>query len=425
MLVNVVPPTNDFHALARYLVDGDTQPPHPDRVAWIRAHNLPTDDPELAATYMTATAQASKRCKNAAYHAMIAWAPHEKPTPDIMQEIALKTLELAGLAEHQALIMGHGDKPHAHLHMLINRVHPTTGRAWDTKHDFALFDRIMRQLSDEYGFEYVPAHRFNPDQTADRTKKPNKRATWAAKRGAKTDRRQWSRNASRAYGATLAERLDRASTWEDLEAAFAEDGLTLEAKGTGLVAGTATSYTKLSALGLTRTAKDFEKRFGTPFPRRARPSTRHPPLVRGGRRGHRQGPRQLWPGRQGRRAPGHRRIQARQRRQAGPGAAGHPAHAGIETGHEHHSAHVHRLPASRAPMSLDARLGRPGPSRVIANTALLLCPRHTILGTSGAGGGPTALPAADHSSLLTHLCHWDDDGGSATRSCPLTVYASG
>lgn len=265
MLVNVVPPTNDFHALARYLVDGDDKPPHPDRVAWVLAHNLPTDDPILAATYMTATARLSKRCKNAAYHAMIAWAPDEKPPPEVMQEIALKTLGLAGLAQHQALIMGHGDKPHAHLHMLINRVHPTTGRAWDTKHDFALFDRIMRQLSDEYGFQYVPAHRFNVDPTDECPKKPNKRATWAARRGAKTDRTQWSKKASREFGQHVSERLDRAATWDDLETAFAEEGLTLEAKGRGLVAGTTASYTKFSALGISSTAKDFESRFGITF----------------------------------------------------------------------------------------------------------------------------------------------------------------
>lgn len=264
MLVNVVPPTNDFHALARYLVEGDSKPPNPKRVAWTLAHNLPTNDPELAAKLMTATAQLSKRCKNAAYHAMIAWAPDEKPTPEMMQAIALKTLELAGLAEHQALIMGHGDKPHDHLHMLINRVHPVTGRAWDTKHDFALFDRIMRQLSEEHGFRYIPAHRFNAEQTADTPKKPNKRATWAAKRGAKTERTQWSKTASRQYGAKVSERLDRAASWDDLDMAFAEDGYTLQRKGKGLVVGNSTSYAKFSALGLTTSAKSLEQRFGTP-----------------------------------------------------------------------------------------------------------------------------------------------------------------
>jgi hypothetical protein len=277
MLVNVVPPTNDFHALARYFVEGDTKPPHPDRVAWIMAHNLPTEDPEKAATLMAATAQLSKRCRKAAYHAMIAWGLDEKPTPEMMQTIALKTLELAGLAEHQALIMGHGDKPHRHLHMLINRVHPDTGRAWETKHDFALFDRIMKQLAEEHGFQFIPAHRYNPELTDDKPTKPNKRATWAGKRGAKTTRTQWSKKSSREFGEHISERLDRASSWEDLENAFAEQGLTLQVKGKGLVAGNATSYTKFSALRLSKTAMGFEQRFGTPYRPPARPTiTRRP-----------------------------------------------------------------------------------------------------------------------------------------------------
>jgi hypothetical protein len=263
MLANIVPPTNDFHALARYLVHGKPgTKASPDRVAWIRTHNL---HPELAATLMMATAQLSKRCKNAAYHAMIAWHPDEKPTPEQMQLIAKRTLELAGLGEHQTLIMGHGDTPHQHLHMLINRVHPTTGKAWDTKHDYRRFDTIMRQLAEEHGFRYEPAHRFNPDETDDRPTKPKKRPTYAAKRGAKTKRPQWSKQTSREYGQQISERLDQAASWDDVEMAFAEDGLTLEAKGTGMVVGTSQSYTKLSALGLTTSAHDLEKRFGSPY----------------------------------------------------------------------------------------------------------------------------------------------------------------
>lgn len=125
MLVNVAPPTHDFHAIARYLVSGKQHPPHPDRVAWISTQNLPVDSPELAAKLMTATASLSSRCQRDAYHAMIAWAPNEHPTPTVMKKIAHETLRLAGLGEHQALIMGHGDTQHPHLHMLVNRINPT------------------------------------------------------------------------------------------------------------------------------------------------------------------------------------------------------------------------------------------------------------------------------------------------------------
>lgn len=270
MLAQLERPTNDFYALARYLIHGREQPSNPKRVAWIMAHNLGTDDPELAAKLMTATAEMSKRCRAASYHAMIAWREDERPTPEAMREIARKTLELAGLAEHQALIVGHGDKVHPHLHMMINRVHPETGRAWSTSHDYRRFDRIMRQLSEEHRFAYVPPHSFHPELTDQLPKAPNSNATYAARGGARTDRPQWPRAQARAYGKSVSEKLDKAASWEDIERAFAEDGLTLEEKGEGLVVGNARAYTKLSALKLKATAKSLERKHGGISAQRAR-----------------------------------------------------------------------------------------------------------------------------------------------------------
>lgn len=255
MLAKIAPSSNDFAALARYLVHGKPgTTPHPNRVAWIMAHNLPTDDPELAAAYMTATAALSTRTKKAAYHLMIAWHERERPTPELMQLIAQQTLTLAGLAEHQALIMGHGDKPHPHLHILLNRVHPETGRAWKTNHDFAQFDRIMRQLANDHGCEYTPALTFNPDLTDDLPKGPNSRASYAAKRGAPTRRTQWSKQTSRIISSSLSDDLTHASTVDDITTVMADHGLRLEAKGKGFVVGNDHSYAKLSSLNLQLTA---------------------------------------------------------------------------------------------------------------------------------------------------------------------------
>ncbi|MEQ1729678.1 MAG: hypothetical protein ABL982_15000, partial [Vicinamibacterales bacterium] len=61
MLAQIEPARNDFHALASYLVHGKDRPTHPDRVAWAFGHNLPTDDATLAADYMCATAELSRR----------------------------------------------------------------------------------------------------------------------------------------------------------------------------------------------------------------------------------------------------------------------------------------------------------------------------------------------------------------------------
>lgn len=255
MLVKVAPLTNDFHAMARYLVHGKAGTrPDPRRVLWAFGYNLPTDDPELAAKLMSATAALSPRTRKAAYHLMIAWHEQEQPTPQQMQDVARQTLALAGLGEHQALVMGHGDKPHPHLHILCNRVHPDTGRAWKASHDYARFDRIMCALAPEFGFEYVPRHSGNPELTAGKPKHPNSPATYAARHGAATRRLQWSRKSAHALGERLSEDLTHGSTTEDLLIKIEELGLTLEPKGRGHVIGNAAGYAKLSQVTLYATA---------------------------------------------------------------------------------------------------------------------------------------------------------------------------
>lgn len=269
MLAQIEPTRNDFPALARYLVHGKHGTrPSPDRVAWMVTRNMmemETPDPELAARIMTLTAAQNPRVQKPTYHASLSAAAGEHLTPEQWQQLAGRVLELTGLGEHEALIVGHGDARHAHVHLMVNRVHPETGNAWKTSHDYARFDKALKQLADDYKFRHTPCHRFDPEGTDTLPAKPDSPATWAAKRGARTDRPQWARAQSRAFGEELSDQLDQASTWEDVEAAVANQGLRLEAKGQGLIVGDDESYTKFSALGLTTSAKGFARKFGETF----------------------------------------------------------------------------------------------------------------------------------------------------------------
>lgn len=254
MLAKVAPTSADFQKLATYLVRGTSAEPDPNRVAWVFSQNLPSNDPELAARYMQATAALSKRVRGPVYHLMIAWAERERPSPELMQNVARETLKRAGLAEHQALVMGHGDKPHRHLHIMLNRVHPDTGKAWRTNGDFLLFDRIMRDLSATYGCEYVPGHAFEPELTEEMPKAPATNAHRAALKGAPTSRPQWSTKTAQNVSESVSEDLTHASTPDDVELALRDHGLNLEQKGRGFVVGTPQSYAKLSKLALHMTA---------------------------------------------------------------------------------------------------------------------------------------------------------------------------
>lgn len=260
MLAKVAPTSSDFHALARYLLNGKGSQPHPDRIQWFFTQNLGTDDPLLAARYMEATASRSARCAKPVYHLMVAWHERERPSGEIMQDIARKTLDMAGLSEHQALIMGHGDTSHRHFHIMLNRVHPEIRKAWKTTNDFARFDQIMRQLSGEHGFEYIPAHSFDPALTDELPQLPDSKSFRAAGKGANTSRTKWSRRASREFGDYLSTNLDHATTIEDLNLLAAEHGLAFEPKGKGMVLGNAQGYATLSSLGLTLSANGMVRR---------------------------------------------------------------------------------------------------------------------------------------------------------------------
>ena len=112
------------------------------RVAWTETVNLTTADVKNAARIMVGTATAQAALKKAAcvkssgrklekpvFAYSLSWHPDERPTKADQLEAARDTLALQGLEDHQAVILAHTDTHHAHVHIVVNRVHPVTGVA--------------------------------------------------------------------------------------------------------------------------------------------------------------------------------------------------------------------------------------------------------------------------------------------------------
>lgn len=118
------------------------------RVAFTRTENLPTDNAELALRYMAYTAMRQEELKAASgcartgrkltqsvYTYSLSWAPGEKPAREEMIEAGRETLKALGLDHHETLMVAHNDEPHPHLHLIVNRVHPATGKAATLSND--------------------------------------------------------------------------------------------------------------------------------------------------------------------------------------------------------------------------------------------------------------------------------------------------
>jgi len=71
----------------------------------------------------------------------LAWAPGETPSREEMTAAADDFLCAMGWHQHQAVYVAHSDTAHPHLHIILNRVHPDTGR---TINDWQEWKRAQR-----------------------------------------------------------------------------------------------------------------------------------------------------------------------------------------------------------------------------------------------------------------------------------------
>ena len=153
-MIGVSSSGRSFKALGRYLVEGRNREAE-GRVAWSSARNLPTDDPELAAKIMRATAAQNVRTSQPVYHLVLSFDPRDQVSREQMERVADRVLDELRLREHQLLIVAHADREHAHMHLLINRVHPETGKMWDRWQDFPRIQRVLREEERALGLRSV------------------------------------------------------------------------------------------------------------------------------------------------------------------------------------------------------------------------------------------------------------------------------
>lgn len=238
-----------FRGVVNYLMLGKRDDENPSRVAWSETRNLLTDDPDQAPAHMRATASQSQRCKKPVYHFVISWREDESPSTDVMRAIGDTTLGDLGLADHQALLIAHNDTDHRHLHVVVNRVHPETSKAWATSKDWERLEVSLGRQAKEHGLLFVPG-RFNTRDSIERPRRVRDgEHQHARKEQRATPPGKWSDADIKQWRTALGPAFDSARSWEQLATKLAGHGLRLERKGQGLIIANDAGHMKLSDLG--------------------------------------------------------------------------------------------------------------------------------------------------------------------------------
>ena len=133
-------------ALSYYLHDRNAETS--ERVPYTDSVNLASRGTEQAWKEMAWTAMHQAELKREAgvkatgrklekpvYAYSLNWAQDERPSHAEMGRAARESLRALGMEEHQAVFAVHTDAKQAHIHVIVNRVHPTTGKAASTSKD--------------------------------------------------------------------------------------------------------------------------------------------------------------------------------------------------------------------------------------------------------------------------------------------------
>ncbi|NCC41861.1 MAG: relaxase/mobilization nuclease domain-containing protein, partial [Gammaproteobacteria bacterium] len=153
--------TGSFGALARYITHDKDRASTAERVAWVQIDNCVTDSPGRVAAEMralvarrealkaeTGVSMAGRKLKEGdpGFHLIVSWAGDENPAQEEALAKAREAVEAMGLGRHQRLMACHTDSGNIHVHVLINRIDPETGRA----HPLSLSKRKLQKWALDY-----------------------------------------------------------------------------------------------------------------------------------------------------------------------------------------------------------------------------------------------------------------------------------
>lgn len=247
-----------FKGAIAYIVHDPDQAETDERVLFVQTRNLRTNDPEKAAKVMAYTAMHAAELKAEAgikatgrktdspvYHLSLSWIPGEQPSQAAMMDAGEAALKVLGYSEHEAVYAAHGDKAHLHLHIVVNRVHPLTGKTHNPKDD----QKILQAWGHEYDKARGMEHR-SPERAARHEKDAAKRAEYKKlaeatreKRGAANDNTSSRASWTAAKGATH----PRSRRYQEITAEYGQRAKALAVESRNIYKQQRQAWTDLAA----------------------------------------------------------------------------------------------------------------------------------------------------------------------------------
>ena len=209
---------SSFARLVNYITG--TQEKH-ERVGTIRVTNCQSEAPAWAALEAEAVqAQNTRTRMDKTYHLLISFREGDSPSEETLRAIEDRICETLGYKDHQRVSAVHYDTDHMHIHLAINKIHPTRFTAHEPYFDKRALGALCETFEREYG---IAADNHVPRMTPGEAK-----AQDMEKSAGVESLIGWIKRG------VLPELLISTS-WKEMHALLARNGLTMAERGNGLV----------------------------------------------------------------------------------------------------------------------------------------------------------------------------------------------
>jgi hypothetical protein len=218
-----------WERLGAYILDENGQG---EKVAWARVTNCQSDDPGWAVKEILATQVRNTRSgPDRSYHLVVSFPEGERPSREQIEDIEDRLCEAAGFAMHQRVSAVHQNTDNWHLHVAINKVHPTSFRNVTPVRDHFRLQQACAELEVKHGLTREP-HTTEPEQTRER-KARGRAAAFEAEHGGQSFL-AWTQEHA---GAAMLAARDAGKGWQAVHQVAGALDLDVKLRGAGLVIG--------------------------------------------------------------------------------------------------------------------------------------------------------------------------------------------
>ena len=208
----------NYRRLVSYLLN--PQDKH-ERVGKVAVAHCQSEDPDMAVLEVLNTqAQNVRTGDSKTYHLLISFRAGEHPDDGVLRAIEERLCAGLGYDGHQRVSVVHHDTDNLHIHVAINKIHPTRRTIHTPFRDYRTLGRLCAQLEREFGLAR-DNHRAKKHGGEDAAADMERHAGVESLLG-------WIRR-------TCREELCAARSWDELRRVLAANGLALRERGNGFI----------------------------------------------------------------------------------------------------------------------------------------------------------------------------------------------